>query len=133
VTDRLLRARLVNAGGELIAEGMCWLNEAVGQATLEPEREMGLLEKERGALRLELDSGRTLRVSDKALILRLRPRGSGADHSGRRRLYRLWLVDAQEPNQAQEATAAGAAEEGSTAVLQGKGVPRFGGETPAAR
>lgn len=130
MTDRLLHARLVNAGGELIAEGMCWLNEAVGQATLEPERELGLLEKERGALRLELDSGRTLRVSDNALILRLRPRGSGADHSGRRRLYRLWLVDT---NQAQEATAAGAAEEGSTAVLQGKGVPRFGGETPAAR
>ena len=32
------RARLLNSGGELVAEGMCWLDEPAGQATLEVER-----------------------------------------------------------------------------------------------
>ena len=129
MTDTQVHARLVNAGGELIAEGSCWLNEAVGQATLEPDREPGLLEKERGELTLELETGRSLRVSDKPLIFRLRPRGAGTDHSSRRRMYRLWLIE-----DAQEANAAGAAEEGTSAVSVDMRRPPAlrRGETPAA-
>lgn len=129
MTDTQVHARLVNAGGELIAEGSCWLNEAVGQATLEPDREPGLLEKERGELTLELETGRSLRVSDKPLIFRMRPRGTGADHSSRRRMYRLWLIEG-----AQEANAAGAAEEGTSAVSMDMRRPPAlrQGETPAA-
>ena len=129
MTDTQVHARLVNAGGELIAEGSCWLNEAVGQATLEPDREPGLLEKERGELTLELETGRSLRVSDKPLIFRMPPRGTGADHSSRRRMYRLWLIKG-----AQEANAAGAAEEGTSAASMDMRRPPAlrQGETPAA-
>ena len=123
--DNLLHARLVNAEGELIAEGSCWLNEAVGQATLEPEREPGVLQKERGELRLELESGRSLPVSDKPMIFNLRSRGAGAGHNGRRRLYRLWLI-----NDAQDADAAGAAGNGAPAGQEARPEIR---ETPAAR
>ena len=143
MTDTQVHARLVNAGGELIAEGSCWLNEAVGQATLEPDREPGLLEKERGELTLELETGRSLRVSDKPLIFRMRPRGTGADHSSRRRMYRLWLIRQPETSansietlteHAQEANAAGAAEEGTSAVsVEMRRPPALRqGETPAA-
>ncbi len=107
--ERPPHARLLNAGGELIAEGPCYVDEAAGWATLEPEREAGVLHKERGGLALELESGRTLRVSDKPIVFRLwPPRRSGGN--SRRTVYRLRLI-----KDAQEATAAGAAEEGTSA------------------
>lgn len=148
MTDHLLHARLFNSGGELIAEGPCWLDEAGGRAMLEPEREPGVIQKERGELSLELDSGRTVAVSDSPLVFRL---GAGADGvGGHRSLYRLNLIDASTPlstdaaaelgtsglekadSHAHDADAAGAAGEGAPAVpitserLPGKG------ETPAA-
>ena len=117
--DHPQRARLLNAGGELIAEGLCWLDEAAGLATLEPEREPGVLQKERGELALELESGRSLRVSDRPIIFKLRPSAQGAGPYSRRTRYRLRLI---EP--AQEATAAGVMGEGSPAAQR---------QTPAAR
>ena len=117
--DRPLHARLLNAGGELIAEGSCWVDEAANVATLEPEREPGVLRKERGVLALELETGRTLRVSQQPIVFRLGP-ASGSGESGRRTVYRMRLID-----HAQEATAAGAAGEGAPAPPER--------ETPAAR
>ena len=139
-----LQARLVNAGGELIAEGPCWLNEAAGEATMEPEREPGVLQKERGELALALEGGRSYRVSDKPIIFRLRPPTRLPGRDGVRTLYRLRLIDsAQEvlpegrtagagADNAQEAKAAGAVGEGAPAPRH-VGGPRFDRETPAAR
>lgn len=92
-----LHARLVNSGGELIVEGPCWLDERAGTATLEPEREPGAIQKERGALVLELETGRTLRVSDRPIVFRLRQRQPGPQLSASkemplRTLYRLRLL-----------------------------------------
>ncbi len=148
MTDHLLHARLFNSGGELIAEGPCWLDELAGRATLEPEREPGVIQKERGELSLELDSGRTLAVSDSPMVFRL---GAGADGvSGRRSLYRLSLIDTSTSlstsasaelstsglekagSHAHDANAAGAAGEGAPAVPITSGRLRENGETPAA-
>ncbi|MGB2695485.1 MAG: hypothetical protein WBD55_09890 [Dehalococcoidia bacterium] len=85
-------ARLVNAGGELIVEGACWLDERAGTATLEPAREPGTIQKERGALRLELETGRTLRVSDRPIVFKLRPQTKPPEQSATRTLYRLRLL-----------------------------------------
>ena len=117
--DRPLHARLLNAEGELIAEGSCWVDEAANVATLGPEREPGVVRNERGALALELETGRTLRVSKQPIVFRLGP-AAGSGESERRTVYRMRLVE-----HAQEATAAGAAGEGSPAPPER--------ETPAAR
>jgi len=121
-------ARLLNAEGELIAEGACRLNEAGGEATFEPEREPGVVEKERGDLRLLLDSGRSLAVSDPPMVFRIGHTTSKAQQNGHRRLYRLRLM-----NQAQDANAAGAAGEGAPASSQTGLSAAELGETPAAR
>ena len=121
MTEAALHARLVNAGGELLAEGSCWLDEPHAQATLEPERAPAAIRKERGdALTLELESGRTLKVSERLMVVRIASPGN-TNGNARRSLYRLRLL-----NSAQDANAAGEAGEGPPA-------PRFGEETPAAR
>ena len=126
MTDHLLHARLFNSNGELIAEGPCWVDEAAGRATLEPEHEPGFIQKERGVFTLELDSGRSLRVSDTPFIFKLGSAPNGDTINGHRSLYRLRLLE-----HAQEAAVAGPAAEGSTAPPQ-VGL-RSNGETPAAR
>ncbi len=126
MTDHLMHARLFNAIGELIAEGPCWVDEETGRATLEPEHEPGFIQKERGELSLELDSGRSLAVSDRPIIFKLGASPNGDTMNGHRRLYRLRLRE-----HAQEATVAGAVAEGSAAPPQ-VGL-RPNGETPATR
>ncbi len=131
MTEGPPRARLLNAEGELIAEGPCHVDEAAGQATLEPERMAGVLQKERGELALELESGRSFRVSDRPMIIRFRLPGGSPGENGRRRVYRLRLL-----NHAQEVLpkgrTAGAAGEGAPAAPS-TGRPSPGAEeTPAA-
>ena len=122
------RARLLNAEGEMIAEGPCWVDES-GTATLEPEREAGQLRKERGALELEFETGRSLRVLGRAMIVRLGPTASrgGNGQNGWRTLYRLRLVDdvPETTETGQDAIAAGGAGEGTLADAER--------QTPAAR
>ena len=132
--DQELHARLLNAEGELIAEGPCRLDEAAGLAMLEPEREPGVIQKERGVLSLTLENGRTLHVSDTPIIFRIRPPTQAGGPYQRRTLYRLRLVDSTDRAEvgpaepaatyAQEAAAAGAGE-GTPAAPQR--------QTPAAR
>ena len=133
--DQEQHARLLNAEGELIAEDPCRLDEAAGLAMLEPEREPGVIQKERGVFSLALESGRTLHVSDKPIIFRIRPPTQAGGPYHRRTLYRLRLVDSTDRAEigpaepaiatyAQEATAAGAGE-GTPAAPQR--------QTPAAR
>ena len=133
MTEHLLHARLFNKGGELIAEGPCWVDEAKGLATLEPQHEPGFIRKERGELSLKLDSGRSLAVSDSPMIFKLGVTPNGDMTNGQRSLYRLRLLQpgAGTSTRAQEANAAGAVAEGSTTPLQ-VGLPS-NGETPAAR
>ncbi len=130
MTDHLMHARLFNSSGELIAEGPCWVDEEAGRATLEPEHEPGFIQKERGVFTLELDSGRSLQVSDTPMIFKLGRSPNGDMVNGHRSLYRLKLLE-HAYDTAQEAAAAGAAVEGSTAPRQ-VGL-RSNGETPAAR
>jgi hypothetical protein len=140
------RARLLNSGGELVAEGMCWLDEPAGQATLEVERTPVQIQRQRGLLSLELDSGRSLLVSDKPMVVLITPQGERPSAENRRRLYRLRLVDpmaaiiGQEANSAepdtiaQEADAVDAVEEGRpTASMPGRLPAEGRGETSAAR
>jgi len=143
------RGRLLNSSGELIADGMCWLDEPGGHATLEVDRTPGVIQKQRGNLSLELDSGRSLLVSDKPMIVLIAPPGGQPSAERRRRLYRLRLVDpmaavaaaSEAPNaetgetdeQAQDASAVDAAGEGPpTASILGR-LPPKAGETSAAR
>ena len=128
MTEHPFRARLVNAEFELIAEGPCWLDESAGQATLEPEREPGVIQKERGPLALELETGRLLRVSEVPLVFRLGAQQNGNGQEQSRRLYRLRLID-----DAQEADAAGAAGDGTLAPPAGGPFADGQRETPAAR
>ena len=132
--DQELHARLLNAEGELIAEGPCRLDEAAGLAMLEPEREPGVIQKERGVLSLMLESGRTLHVSDTPIIFRISPPTQAGGPYHRRPPYRLRRVGPPDRAEvgpaepaatyAQEATAAGAGE-GTPAAPQR--------QTPAAR
>lgn len=127
MNNSLLRARLVNAGGELIAEGACTIDERAGLVMLEPDWEPGLIHKERGQMLLELESGRSLRVNERPLVMRLqspertgRSNGHGPDGSSARTYYRLRIAQ-----EAQDVAAAGAPDDGQSS--------HRGWEAPAAR
>jgi len=145
VSDGAVFARLLNNEGELIAEGPCYVDEAAGQATLEPERAPGVLQKERGPLALQLESGRSFKVADRPMIIHYRAPGAEPGENGRRRIFRLRVLPygpldiasngeaAGGTDIAQDAEAAGAAGEGAPAVPNAWGRPQLDGETPAAR
>ncbi len=121
-------ARLINGDGELIAEGPCHVDEEERRATLEAEREPGELLKERGHLALELETGRSLPVSDRPMVFRLSQDRPQQGRNGRMRIYRFRLIGdgSSEPaQQAQDAAAAGGVGDGAPA--------RPERETPAAR
>lgn len=140
------RARLLNSDHELIAEGMCELDERAGQASLEVDRTTGVVQKQRGNLSLELDSGRSLLVSDKPILLTITPPGMKPTQENRRKIYRLRLVDplaamrdegdttATADEFAQDASAVGAVGEGRPAAsIVGRLSAEGRGETPTAR
>jgi hypothetical protein len=85
-------ARLMNAGGELIAEGACHIEEGERRATLEAEREPGEVLKARGDLRITLESGASFPVSDRPVVFRIsRPATTeGPRHT--RTLYRFHMT-----------------------------------------
>ncbi|MEE8385206.1 MAG: hypothetical protein V3S01_04770, partial [Dehalococcoidia bacterium] len=87
------------------------------------------IQKERGSLALELETGRSFRVSDKPMIHRLHRSRRESAGNGRTR-YRLRLI-----NDAQEANAAGAAGDGPPAASTPSGRPSadWQRKTPAAR
>ena len=122
--EETLYGRLMNSDGEVIAEGSCWLDEKAGTASMEPVRDAGMLQRERGVLTLELSSGQSVKVSDRPMIFRL-GQADGSNQNARRIMYRLRLIDQAEPVEtAQDANAVGATGEGS---------PTPERETPAAR
>ena len=82
--------KLRNAAGELIAEGPCELNSERQEVTMWPERELSVLDRHRGTLSLELESGTILELSDKRMIFKM-----GMPGDGRTSIYRLGLLKEQ--------------------------------------
>jgi len=74
--------------GEFIASGSCEVNFQRGEVTMWPSREAHMLERQRGALVLDLEDGRRLNISDRHLTFKL----SGPDRQ-RISVYRLRLLD----------------------------------------
>jgi len=66
-----MEGKLTNGGGEFIASGPCEVNRERGEVTMWPAWEMHMLERERGALSLELADGTRLAISDKHLTFKL--------------------------------------------------------------
>ena len=78
------QCRLYNREGEVIAEGLCELNDEGSQVSMWPILEKGLFERERGVMTLELEGGTALRISERRLKLRISP-----PHGQRTSLYRM--------------------------------------------
>ena len=97
-------ARLINAGGELLAEGPCWFDQDARLVTMEPDRAPGVIQRERGALTLEFDSGDRVPVDGRPIVISTMGQNGSKT---RRRLYRLRLGNNAQgrDNKAQDATA----------------------------
>ncbi len=86
-----VNGKLKNAEGELIAEGPCEVSEERREVTMWPVQEMHMLQRQRGTLTLELESGRTLELSDCHMTFRVALPGQE-----RRSVYRLRLLEQQQ-------------------------------------
>jgi len=85
-----LYGKIVNEHGELVAEGACEVDEAKGSVTLRPLIDMPLLDRQQGTLRLTLDDGSELTLSDRVLHFRLNLPGSPPGS-----IYRLYFAGQQ--------------------------------------
>lgn len=75
---------LYNGEGEVIAEGLCEVDEEHWQVSMWPTMERGFFERERGLMTLTLEGGTALRISERRLKLRISP------HQGPRTfIYRM--------------------------------------------
>ena len=83
-----LEGKLLNTDGEFIASGPCEVDRDRGEVTMWPSWEMHMLERERGALLLELEDGSRLQISDKHLTFKL----SGPTEQ-RISVYRLRILE----------------------------------------
>ncbi|MBF6598975.1 MAG: hypothetical protein IVW36_00515 [Dehalococcoidia bacterium] len=83
-----IEGKLLNTDGEFIASGPCELDRDRGEVTMWPSWEMHMLEREHGALVLELDDGSRLAISDKHLTFKL----TGSSEQ-RISVYRLRIVE----------------------------------------
>jgi len=85
-----LYGKISNEHGELVAEGVCEVDEAKGSVTLRPLIDMPLLLRQQGTLRLTLDDGSELTLSDRVLHFRLNLPGSPPGS-----IYRLYFAGQQ--------------------------------------
>jgi hypothetical protein len=83
-----LEGKLINSEGELIASGQCQLNPERAEVTMWPSWELHMLARERGALTLELEDGRTLHISDRHLTFRMK-----TESEPRMAVYRLRVLE----------------------------------------
>ena len=83
-----LEGKLMNSGGEFIASGPCEINPERAEVTMWPSWELHMLARERGALTLELDDGRTLVISDRHLTFRMK-----TETEPRVSVYRLRILE----------------------------------------
>ena len=63
--------KLYNDSGEIVAEGPCQVDAEHGSVTLRPIVDTPLLGRQHGVLRLELDDGAELPISDRIIRFRL--------------------------------------------------------------
>ena len=116
-----MEGELTNAGGEFIARGPCDVSPDRGEVTMWPSWELHMLERERGALTLELEDGTRLTISDKHLTFKLR-----GPAEQRISVYRLRVIDGVPEHltagyaaAAQDAPAATVEAEGDAAPVPG--------------
>ena len=83
-----IEGKLLNSEGEFIASGPCEINRDRAEVTMWPSWEMHMLERERGALTLQLEDGVTLNISDRHLTFKLR--GAGEQRIS---VYRLRIIE----------------------------------------
>jgi hypothetical protein len=79
--------RLFNDGGETVAEGTCQVDEERGSVTMRPLLDTPLMSRQEGLLRLLLDEGDELTVSNRIIRFRLNVPGVPPGPA-----YRLFLV-----------------------------------------
>ncbi len=82
--------KLYNQGGELVAEGACQVDDDRGSVTLRPPYDMPTLERQHGALRLILEDGSELTVSERVMKFRVALPGAPAGS-----VYRLSFTGQQ--------------------------------------
>jgi hypothetical protein len=83
-----LEGKLINSAGEFIASGPCEINRERAEVTMWPSFEMHMLARERGALTLDLEDGRTLHISDRHLTFKLK-----TEAEQRMSVYRLRILE----------------------------------------
>ena len=67
-----VEGKLLNNEGEFVASGQCEVDGDRNEVTMWPSFEMHMLQRERGALKLELENGTVLDISDRHLTFKLR-------------------------------------------------------------
>ncbi len=83
-----IEGKLLNNEGEFIANGPCEIDRDRAEVTMWPSWEMHMLERERGALTLQLDNGTQLYLSDKHLTFKLQ-----GPAEQRISVYRLRIIE----------------------------------------
>jgi hypothetical protein len=63
--------KITNLQGEIVAEGACEIDDERGSVTLRPLLDSPLLERQRGPMRLTLDTGQEIMLSDRVIHFRL--------------------------------------------------------------
>ena len=88
ITDSF--GRLFNAEGEIVGEGSCQVDHDKGSVTFRPIVDTPLLQRQHGNLRLELDEGPELEITDRIIRFRLNVPGNPPGAA-----YRLYFSSAQ--------------------------------------
>jgi hypothetical protein len=97
-----MEGKLLNGEGEFIASGPCEIDRDRNEVTMWPSWELHMLERERGALKLELEDGQTLDISDRHLTFKLR-----GPAEQRVSVYRLRIIERGAVERVPEHLAAG--------------------------
>jgi len=82
--------KVTNEQGEVLAEGACEVDDERGSVTLRPLFDMPLLEREHGAMRLTLDDGSELLLTDRVIHFRVNLPGQRPGS-----VYRLFIAGQQ--------------------------------------
>jgi hypothetical protein len=82
--------KITNEHGEVVAEGACEVDDERGAVTLRPLFDMPLLERQRGPMRLTLDDGAELLLTDRVIHFRVNLPGERPGS-----VYRLFIARQQ--------------------------------------
>ena len=80
--------KLFNAEHELVAEGHCQVDDLQGSVTMRPIVDTPTLQRQRGRLRLEMEDGSEIYVTDRIIRFRLNLPGMPAGAA-----YRMYFED----------------------------------------